>query len=319
MRVVFMGTPEFAVPSLEALPHAGHEPVAVVTRPDRPRRHGRAAPEASPVKVAAARLGFPVVQPAALREPEFAAALARAAPETIVVVAFGLLLPPAVLALPPRGCINVHASLLPRYRGAAPIARAIMAGEGRTGITTMRMDKGLDTGDILLARECGIGPGETAGELTARLAALGASLLVETLAALETGTLVACPQDHAAATWAPALGRVDGRIDWSAEATAVAGRILGCNPWPIAEAGLRGARLQILRAVAERAPADAAPAPPGTVLEAAGDRIVVACAPATLLRITSLRLPGRREQSPRDAINGRLVRQGDLLTPPPEG
>src|SRR5262245_45560809 len=307
MRVVFMGTPEFAVPSLEALPAAGHEPVAAVTRPDRPRRHGGAAPEASPVKVAAQRLGIPVLQPATLGDPEFVALLTAAAPEAIVVVAFGLLLPPAVLALPPRGCVNLHASLLPRCRGAAPIARAIMAGESRTGVTTMRMDRGLDTGDILLTRECAISPGETAGELTARLAVLGAGLLVETLAALASGTIEARPQDDAGATWAPALARADGRIDWSADAAAVAGRILGCNPWPIAEAGLRDARLQILRGVAERAPAGAAPAPPGTVLEAAGDRIAVACAPGTCLVITTLRLPGRREQSARDAINGRLV------------
>jgi methionyl-tRNA formyltransferase len=319
MRLVFMGTPEFAVPSLEALQAAGHEPVAVVTRPDRPRRHGGAAPEASPVKTAATRLGLAVLQPVTLRDPEFTAALAREAPEAIVVVAFGLLLPPAVLALPPRGCVNVHASLLPRWRGAAPIARAIMAGERRTGVTTMRMDRGLDTGDILLARSCAIAPGETAGELTARLAVLGAGLLVETLAALASGTIEAQAQDGAAATWAPALTRADARIDWSADAAAVAGRILGCNPWPVAEAGLRGARLQILRGVAERDTVGASPSPTGTVLEAAGERIVVACAPGTRLRIETLRLPGRREQSARDAINGRLVRQGDLLTPPPEG
>jgi len=319
MRIVFMGTPEFAVPSLEALPGAGHEPVAVVTRPDRPRRHGGAAPEASPVKIAAAHLGLPVLQPETMLDPAFVAALARGAPEAVVVVAFGRILTPDILALPPRGCVNVHASLLPRYRGAAPIARAIMAGETGTGVTTMRMERGLDTGDILLARACAIVPGETAGELTGRLAVLGADLLVETLAALAGGALKPRPQDHAAATWAPPLVRADGRLDWSAEAVAVAGRILGCNPWPIAEAGLRGARIQIPRAMAEPGPVIGAPAPPGTVLVAAGERIVVACASASRLRILTLRLPGRRTQSARDAINGRMVRPGDLFTPPPEG
>jgi methionyl-tRNA formyltransferase len=319
MRIVFMGTPDFAVPSLEALPVAGHDLVAVVTRPDRPRRHGGATPEASPVRAAATRLGLPVLQPETMRDPAFVAALAGAAPEAVVVVAFGRILTPDILALPPRGCTNVHASLLPRYRGAAPIARAIMAGETGTGVTTMRMERGLDTGDILLERACAIEPGETTGELTARLAVIGADLLVETLAALASGTLAPRPQDHAAATWAPPLRRADGRLDWSADAAAVAGRILGCNPWPIAEAGLRGGRIQILRAVAEPGPGIGAPAPAGTVLEAAGERIVVACAPASRLRILTLRLPGRRAQSARDAINGRMVRQGDLFTPPPEG
>jgi len=317
MRIVFMGTPEFAVPALQALPGAGHDLVAVVTRPDRPRRHGGAAPEPSPVKSAAARLGLPVEQPETMRDPAFVAALTGAAPEAIVVVAFGRILPPEILALPPRGCVNVHASLLPRYRGAAPIARAIMAGETGTGVTTMRMERGLDTGDILLERICAIGPGETAGELTTRLASIGADLLVETLTALAAGALTPRPQDHANATWAPPMGRADARLDWSAPAMAVAGRILGCNPWPIAEAGLRGGRIQILRAVAEPGPDPGAMAPAGTVLEAAGERIVVACAPASRVRILTLRLPGRRSLSARDAINGRMVRQGDLFTPPP--
>jgi methionyl-tRNA formyltransferase len=317
MRVGFMGTPEFAVASLEALAGAGHLPVVVVTRPDRPRRHGRAAPEASPVKQVATRLGLPVLQPETTRAPDLAAALAAFSPEVIVVVAYGRILTSDILALAPRGCINVHASLLPRYRGAAPVARAIMAGEAETGVTTMRMEEGLDTGDILLARGCAIEPGEIAGELTVRLAILGADLLVETLAGLASGTLVPHPQDHASATWAPPLARTDGRLDWSADAASVAGRVLGCNPWPVAEAGLRGARIQILRGVAEKEPGGGAAAVPGTVLEASGERILVACAPGTLLRILALRLPGRRPQSARDAINGRLVRQGDLLTSPP--
>jgi len=318
MRIVFMGTPEFAVPSLLALPRAGHDLIAVVTRPDRPRRHGGAAPEASPVKAAAVRLGLPVEQPETVRDPAFMAVLAGLAPDAIVVVAFGRILTPEILALPRRGCVNVHASLLPRYRGAAPIARAIIDGESVTGVTTMRMERGLDTGDILLERRCAIEPGATAGELTVRLAVIGSDLLIETLDALAAGTLRPRAQQDADATWAPPLVRADSRLDWSAPAPMVAGRILGCNPWPIAEAFLRGGRIQILRAVVEPGSDPAVVAPPGTVLEATGERIVVACAPVSRLRILTLRLPGRRSLSARDAINGRMVRPGDIFTPPPQ-
>src|SRR5262245_3806266 len=249
MRALFMGTPEFAVPSLDALAGAGHHLVAVVTRPDRPRRHGGAAAEPSAVKVAAVRMGVPVRQPETARDPALATAIESSAPDVVVVVAYGAILPATILGIPRHGCINVHASLLPRHRGAAPIARALMAGDPVTGVTTMLMDRGLDTGPILLQRECATIPDETAGELTVPPGALGAALLVETLADMESGRLTPRPQDEAAATWAAPLRREDARIDWSEAAAIVAGRVRGCNPWPVAETFLAGARVQILRAV----------------------------------------------------------------------
>jgi methionyl-tRNA formyltransferase len=320
MRVVFMGTPEFAVPSLEALARAGHDLVAVVTRPDRPRRHGGAAPEPSAVKVAAARLGVPVHQPESARDPGLESAVSTAAPDVVVVVAYGAILPASVLGIPRHGCINLHASLLPRHRGAAPIARALMAGDEVTGVTTMLMERGLDTGPILLQRECATTPEETAGELTSRLGALGAALLVETLAAVESGEVTPRRQPEAAATWAPPLRREDATIDWGQTAAIVAGRVRGCNPWPVAETFLGRGRVQILRAVSEPETIPARggePPAPGTVVEAAGDRIVVACGAGTLLRVLEIRRPGRRAQAARDALNGRLVRRGDRFAAAP--
>jgi methionyl-tRNA formyltransferase len=323
MRLVFMGTPEFAVPSLRALAGGGHEVTAVVTRPDRPRRSRASRPAPSPVKAESGRLGIPVWQPESVSEAAFVDRVRRAAPETIVVVAFGQILPPDLLQVPKRWCINLHASLLPAYRGAAPIARAIMAGETRTGVTTMRMDRGLDTGDLLLARTCDIDPEETAGELDARLAGLGADLLLETIEAHARGALEPRPQDASRATYAPPLKRADGSMDWGEPARSVADRVRGCNPWPLAQAGLRGGRVQILRArgagdVAAGSPgAPSRAAPPGHVVEASGDRLMAACGGGTLLSILELRFPGRRALTAREAINGRLVATGDRFTPPP--
>ena len=322
MRVVFMGTPDFAVPSLRALAHGGHSIAGVVTRPDRPRRSRSSRPAPSHVKIEAERLGLPVWQPDSVRAAPFIDDVRAAAPESIVVVAFGQILPPALLDLPPRWCINLHASLLPAYRGAAPIARAIMAGESRTGLTTMRMDRGVDTGDILLARSCDIGPEETAGELTARLAGIGAGLLLETLEAHALGALRPSPQDASRSTLAPPLVRKDGAIDWRDPARAVAARIRGCNPWPMAAAVLRGAPIHLLRAsdVGGAASGDTPPGaspPPGTVVRASGDELFVACAEGTLLSLRELRVPGRRALTARDALNGRLVSLGERFTSPP--
>lgn len=323
MRVVFMGTPAFAVPSLEKLAAAGHALPLVVTRPDRPRRHGASKPEPTPIKECARALGLDVAEPETLRDPDVLEMLASVRPEVIVVVAFGQILPEAILALPARGAVNVHASLLPRWRGAAPIARAILAGDTVTGVTTMQMERGLDTGPILLERRCDIGPDETAGDLTARLAGLGADLLIETLDALERGTVTPQRQDEARATWAPPLRREDGRIDWNQDAAAIAARVRGCLPWPVAEAGLRDGRVQIL-AAAPLSPGAGAPAAatgdasapePGTVLEA-GETLVVACGGGTRLGIRSLRIPGRRAVTGREAVNGRLIASGDRLTAP---
>jgi methionyl-tRNA formyltransferase len=244
MRVLFYGTPAFAVPALGALLDA-HEVVGAVTQPDRPAGRGQ-RPRAPAVKTLALGRGVPVLQPARLRDPEWPGRLAALAPDVAVVAAFGQLLPPAVLAVPRRGSINVHASLLPRYRGAAPVAWAIIRGERETGITTFQMDAGLDTGPVLLQRATAIGAEETAGELEARLALLGAEVLLETLARLDT--LEPRPQDPAGATLAPRLRKEDGRLDWTRPAAALAALVRGVNPRPGATTETPHGRLLIWRA-----------------------------------------------------------------------
>ncbi len=316
MRLVFMGTPHFAVPAFRSILQAGHEIAAVVTRPDRPRRSRSSPPEPSPVKAEAARHGLPVLQPLTARDPDFRTRLESLAPESIVVVAFGQILPVEILRIPPRFCINLHASILPKYRGAAPTARAILAGEKVTGCSTIKMERGLDTGDILLARECAIGLQETAGELTGRLAELGAGLLVETLERHARGALEPRRQDAREATQAPALAKEDGRIDWSEGAPEIACRVRACNPWPLAFTYLRGQAVQILRAEirfeAIRAPRS--PVAPGQVIRAEGERIVVQCGGEGRLSLLQLRFAGRRTMSARDALNGRLVGLKDTFT-----
>ena len=317
MRVVFMGTPDFAVPSLDRLAE-GHTILLVVTRPDRRRSRG-APPEPSPVKARARALGVDVLEPPAANDPDLLARIESLRPDLAVVVAYGRILPPSLLAIPARGAVNVHASLLPRWRGAAPIARAILAGDAVTGVATMQMEPGLDTGPVLLERSCDIEPRDTTATLTLRLADLGAEVLGETLRLLEQGAVAPRVQDETRATWAPPLRREDGRIDWDAEAAAIDRRVRACLPWPVAEAGLRGERVQILDAepIAGR-PAAGGPEEGGAgrVLEA-GERIVVACGGGTRLAVRSLRLPGRRALSAREAVNGRIVRSGDRFTVPP--
>jgi methionyl-tRNA formyltransferase len=259
MRVLFYGTPDFALPTLEAL-LAHHEVVGVVTQPDRPAGRGRRL-SASPVKQRALAAGLAVLQPARLRDPEWPARLGEFKPDVAVVVAFGQILPKAVLDVPARGSINVHASVLPRYRGAAPIAWAIIRGETETGITTFRMDPGMDTGDVLLIEKIAIEPEETAGELAARLSRLGATVLLETLARLDS--IVPRPQDHAAATLAPRLKKEDGWLRLSEPARDLVNRVRGCNPWPGAALLSPVGRLLIWRAAAVPHPANA---PPGTLV-----------------------------------------------------
>ncbi len=317
MRLVFMGTPDFAVPSLRALAEAGHEIAAVVTPPDRPRRNRLSPPAPCAIKLEAERLGLSILQPDSVRDPQFAERLGALAPQSVVVVAYGRILPTEVLTIPPRWCINLHASILPRYRGAAPIARAIMAGEKVTGCTTMKMDRGLDTGDILMSKECAIGLLETAGELTMRLATLGADLLAETMREHARGGLEPRRQASDEATLAPPLTREDGRIDWAADAQAIACRVRGCNPWPVAAATLDGKRLQILRADVSFEPRKAGgrrPAP-GEVLRADGDWLLVQCGDDSRLAVLDLRLPGGNAMSARAAVNGRLVRPGQRFGP----
>src|SRR5450759_2266224 len=244
MRLVFLGTPAFAVPTLEAIVRAGHEVAAVMTQPDRPRGRGQNA-AASPVKQAALGLGLTVYQPERVRRPEAVEYLRGIASDAMVVVGYGQIIPQVAIDLAPLGIINVHASLLPKYRGAGPIQWAIVRGSPRTGVTTMRIDAGLDTGDMLLKAETEIGPEENAVELGARLAAMGADLLVATLEGLRAGRIVAEKQDDAQATLAPLLKKEDGAIDWAEPAQAVHNRVRGLQPWPGAQTSFRGAPLHV--------------------------------------------------------------------------
>ena len=262
LKIVFMGTPDFAVPSLQALHDNGHEVLAVVTQPDRPKGRGRKLTPPA-VKKAALRLGYPVLQPETVRTVEFHQEMQRLAPELFVVAAFGQILPQSLLDIPTRGAINVHASLLPRYRGAAPIQWTIINGDRETGVTTMMMDKGMDTGDILMMEATDLGPEETASGLHDRLKEMGARTLVRTLQKLQSGTLERTPQDPEKATYAPMLKKTDGQIDWSLPAEQIERLIRGMNPWPGAFTFSEGMRLKIFKASVQ---ARETQLPPGTIL-----------------------------------------------------
>lgn len=256
MRIIFMGTPEFAVPSLEALLASEDQVVGVVTQPDRPkgRGHDLASP---PVKLVAQRAGIPFLQPLKIRTPDFLEALAAWKPDLIAVTAFGRILHAPILNLPPKGCVNVHGSLLPKYRGAAPVHWAVINGETETGITTMLMDEGMDTGPMLLQERIPILPDDTAGTLAPRLAEVGGRLLVETIRQLKAGTLAPCHQDHAQATLAPLLKKEDGMIDWTGSAQSIVNRVRGMSPWPGAYTFYGQERWSIWKAVAVPEPAQA--------------------------------------------------------------
>jgi methionyl-tRNA formyltransferase len=306
MRVIFMGTPTFALPSLEALRARGENVIAVVTQPDRPQGRGQAlAPP--PVKLAASRAGIPVQQPEKVRQPEFLEWCRAEMPDVIVVVAFGQILPKALLDIPRHGCINVHASLLPKYRGAAPIAWAVIRGETETGITTMQMDPGMDTGPMLVRRSVPIRPDDTAGTLAERLARLGAETLNETLDALKAGRLSATPQDSSQATLAPMLKKDDGRIAWQQPATAVDALVRGMDPWPGAWTTYRGEPWRIWRV---RVMPDEGEA--GVVLQADAEGIAVGTGKGSV-RITELQAPGKRRMAARDYLSGHAIKPGARL------
>lgn len=277
LRLVFMGTPEFAVPSLKALHRRTHV-VGVVTQPDRAAGRGRKR-VLPPVKVFALEAGLPVIQPQKLREPEAMAQLAAWAPDLIVVAAFGQILKPAVLALPRHGCLNVHASLLPRWRGAAPVAAALLAGDAETGVTLMQMDAGLDTGPTLARHAEPIQPNDTAGTLTARLAEAGAALLIEALPASLSGALTPVPQDASSATYAPQLKKEDGRLAFTPAASELERRVRAFDPWPGAFAVWAGGPLKVRRA----AVMTGAFGPPGTVVGTERGPAVACGADALLL------------------------------------
>ncbi len=289
LSVVFAGTPAFSVPALEAIAASRHAVRAVYTQPD--RRAGRGLKlEPSPVKAAALAHGIPVEQPATLKDPVAAGRLAAFEPDVMVVAAYGLILPQAVLDVPRLGCINIHASLLPRWRGAAPIQRAILAGDAQTGITLMRMEAGLDTGPMMARRAIGIGAEETAGSLHDRLASLGASMIVGGLDALAAGTATFTAQDDATATYAGKITKPEARIDWSRPATELERQVRAFDPWPVAETRLDGEQLRVWAA---RAAAGSGEAAPGTVLAADETGIAVACGDGSLL-LQRVQVPGRR-------------------------
>lgn len=308
MNIVFAGTPDFAVPTLDRLIDAGRRPVAVYTQPDRPAGRGR-RPRPSPVKQRAEQAGIPVLQPASLRTPDAQAELAALAPDLLVVVAYGLILPQAVLDIPRLGCVNVHASLLPHWRGAAPIQRALLAGDATTGVTIMQMEAGLDTGPMLARREIPIGAQDTAGDLHDRLAVLGAELLVEVLPDIAAGRLTPVPQDDAAATYADKLSKDEAPLDWQRPAAALARQVRAFNPWPVAETRLAGRILRIWQAEALPGPTAAAP---GEIVAAGRDGIDVATAEG-VLRLIRLQAPGGRPLPAADFLNGHPLRPGDRL------
>ena len=312
LRVAFAGTPEFALPALAAL-LAQHSIVGVLTQPDRPRGRGQRL-AASPVKIAAELHQLPLAQPQTLRSAAGRAALETWRPQVLVVVAYGLILPPEILTLPPLGCINIHASLLPRWRGAAPVQRAILAGDTETGVTIMQMDSGLDTGPVLLQRRFAMSASHPSGSLCDALSTLGASALLEALDGLAAGTLRASLQPLEGVTYAPRIGKAEAPIDWSRDALEIERQIRAFNPWPVAETVLDGEPLRILVAQAE----------PTTLLEKSdksddsgviigvhGDFMRVRCGRGCL-RVTQVQRPGRRRVAVRDyshsvALTGRRL------------
>ena len=312
MVIVFAGTPEFAVPSLEMLAGGPHRIATVYTRPDRPAGRGRrTAP--SPVKSAALDLGLPVEQPESLRDRAAHKRLAAYRPDLVVTAAYGLILPPDVLAVPPAGCINVHASLLPRWRGAAPVQHALLAGDAETGVTIMQMDTGVDTGGILLARTCPVRPDDTAGSLTERLARLGAEALAEAMTGLAAGRIAPRAQDESAATLAPRIRKADALLDWSCDARDLERRVRAFDPWPTAFtlAGEEPLRILGAETLADATPHRPAPAP-GTVLRAGAAGIEVQ-AGSGRLRILRLQRPGRQPMDAREFLNGRRLEPGQRL------
>lgn len=313
MRVVFLGSGAFAVASLEALIGSDHEVVALVTQPDRGRGRGRAL-ASPPTKTVAEAHGIPVLQPERVREPEAQDALRRLAPDLQVVVAFGQILPRAVIDIAPRGTVNLHASLLPRLRGAAPVQWAIARGETQTGVTTMLIDEGLDTGPMLLWRATPIGPEETAAELEPRLSRLGAELLLDTLRGLADGSVTPVPQDHARATKAPILSKEDGRIDWERPAHQLHARIRGFFPWPGCFAlAPDGRTLKVLKArlVNEGSPPPAGAV--GEVLVAGPEGIVVRCGEGSRLCLVEVQPESRRPMPAAAFAAGARVAPGARL------
>jgi len=312
LRIVFFGTPAFAVPTLEALIASRHDVVGVVTQPDRPRGRGQKTTYA-PVKASATAAGVVVLQPDAMKDPGFVAALSAMNADLGVVAAYGKILTDAVLAVPRLGMVNVHASLLPRYRGAAPVHRAIIAGERETGITIMRVVRALDAGPMLATAHRPIGPNETSEDVERDLASIGAALAVSTIEGLVDGLVPEQPQNDADATYAHRLAKDDGVIDWALSANQIHNRIRGLHPWPHGFTFLGDKRLILLRSTPS---ADIAGGEPGTLLEASGDRLRVATG-SGVLNLLELQAEGKRPMPAREFLAGHTdLRQGARLRAP---
>jgi methionyl-tRNA formyltransferase len=315
MRILFCGTPQFAVPALKLLlAQPDFEIIAVITQPDRPRGRGNEV-SFSPVKETALAANIPVHQPEKIRAPEAQALLQNLSPDCIVIIAYGQIIPARLLTIPKLGWINLHASLLPKYRGAAPINWAIVNGETKTGATTMRIDAGMDTGDMLLQRELEIGPTETAPELARRLSEAGAPLMVETLRGLAAGTIAPRLQDHSKATLAPILKKEDGRIAWIRTAQEIFNRMRGFTPWPGAYTAFRGQTWHLWGEPASKE-ADlgesfgGTTAAPGTLF-VRGKNVLVSCGGTTFLRIITVKREGRKEVSALEFTNGARLKTGE--------
>jgi methionyl-tRNA formyltransferase len=309
MNLVFCGTPQFAVPTLERLLDAGHSIPLVVTQPDRPQGRGMEV-TLSPVKKTAVRLSLPVVQPGAIKNnAEFRDRLTTINPDAIIVVGYGRIIPQWMIDLPRLGNLNLHASLLPKYRGAAPIQWAIANGEFVTGVTTMRIDAGLDTGDIFLRREFPIGVDDTAETLSPKLASIGADLMAETLLGLKTGQVRSTPQNHSQATLAPILKKEDGRMDFTRTGTDLFNRLRGFQPWPGAFTSFKGRTLQVHRA--QPTPTVVKSTPGEIAVE--GPRLLIGCAAGTALELLEVQLEGKRRMAAREFINGYRLQSGDHL------
>jgi methionyl-tRNA formyltransferase len=315
MKILFFGTPEFSIPSLKKILEEKHEVIGVVTQPDKPK--GRSLkPVPPPVKVLAVERGLRVLQPRSLKKEDFLETVRALQPEAIAVVAYGKILPKSLLDLFPERVINIHPSLLPAYRGGAPIQWALIRGEVKTGVTSIFMDPGMDTGKVLLSSEVPIDPEDDASTLAARLSAVGAEVLAETLRGLERGDLHPAAQDESRATLAPLLKKEDGYVDWSRPSEAIHNLRRGLAQWPGAQAFMGGRHM--LLGKTHSAPSDpAAPEPPGTVLGLSGDSLLVRCGGGTALRIDALKPEGRRFLNGRELVNGRHLRTGDRFERPP--
>lgn len=309
MKLVFCGTPQFAVPSLEKLAAAGFDVRLVISQPDRPQGRGMQL-TAPPVKQAALKLGLPVIQPDKIKKnEELQKQLAEITPDAIIVVGYGRIIPPWMLQLPRFGNINVHGSLLPKYRGAAPIQWAIACGETVTGVTTMRLDEGLDTGDILLQQKMEVLPEDTAITLAPRMAAIGADLLVETLRRLEQGSITPIAQDHSQATLAPILKKEDGLVDFNRTAAEIHNRLRGFQPWPGAYTSFRGKSLKII----EARPSEDSLSLQNGELRGQGDKLFVGCSGGTILELLQLQPEGKKAITVREFLSGYRPKENEFL------